>query len=29
MKTNPEANDNNKKNEMKRSVIKESYQTDI
>lgn len=29
MKANPEANDNNKKNEMKRSVIKESYQTDI
>lgn len=29
MKANPGANDNNKKNEMKRSVIKESYQTDI
>lgn len=29
MKANPEANDNNKKNKMKRSVIKESYQTDI
>ena len=30
MKANPEANDNNeKKNEMKRDVIKESYQTDI